>query len=212
MSRARNRTVRVICAAFADGRLDPLRRSHVLAQLEAEGDRRVESFLFEHWLEELLRPLVDEERASLGWVFQPDGDSPRYWFRLLDASRPWNNCDENLADYLLSRRCEVLRVRYRRGEDSFVAVDVGKGSAAEQPLASLLREITGQPSPVSEPRDYASVNPARRDPAIAQVDSRFSDADLASLAISRLFTNCCLYPWFARQPMDIDAAFVREDG
>ncbi|CAA9239124.1 MAG: hypothetical protein AVDCRST_MAG93-1243, partial [uncultured Chloroflexia bacterium] len=212
---ARERTVEDVCGGHERGVLNPRDRRHVMAQLSAEGHKRVESFLFEQVFLQKATAALGEEHVSVGWSFvygSEQEDVPQYWFKLNDPTKGWNEVDDLVADLLSNSGCDVTSVAYYPEDGLFQAQRYDDGRWLERrALREALREITGSASPRTRVRNYSYINRDAQSIAINAIDSIFSDEELYLLSLSRTLTNCYVYPWFAKQPMDLDLCYVVGD-
>lgn len=213
MSKKRNRTIQSVCEAHATRRvLDPSNRSHVLAQLEAEGHKRVEAFLFEAHFDRLIAQCTLTTQLGLGWLFQYDSDNrPKYWFKLALSKPTWNTCDDAVLGFLTKNQCKVTRIQYAVEGSEFLAERYdGSQWEVREPINDALANLTGRMQPLTKPRDYSYINKQFQEKAIEMIDKHLSDEECFNLSVTRTFVNCYLYPWFHKQPMDIDACYLQD--
>lgn len=207
------RTVVSVCEAHINRKvLDPTDRRHVLAQLEAEGHKRIEAFLFEAILDRLIYKCSTKEFVGLGWSFQYDNANvPRFWFKLLLPGDTWNVCDDKVLRFLVDNRCQIVRVSYDIEQVEFFAEHyTGSEWSQVQPLNSVLSRLTEQNQPSAGPRNYSHINYQAQRRALTAIEKTFTDEELLHLSISRTLVNCYLFPWFAKQPMDIDICYLHD--
>lgn len=211
MSVVRSRTVETVCDAHKKGLLDPTKRGHVLAQLEAEGHKRVESFLFEQIFVQRATAAVGEDNVSVGWFFVYGSEReevPQYWFKLDDPTKGWNYVDDAVVGLLAESNCDATAIEYISEENAFYAQRYDRGRWSEmRSLQDVFGEILGRDRPRGKVRNYGSINKGAQRAAISAVHSVFSDGELQQLSLSRTLVNCYVYPWFAKQPMDLDLCY-----
>lgn len=196
-------TIQFICNAHNARRLDPKKRNHVLAQLQGEGHKRVESFLFEQIFARTAVQSLGQTNVSSGWSFQCDEKNiPHYWFKLNSPANQWNTCDDQVTGFLSNTGCIIFSINYDYEEHKFYATQFSDGIwQPQQLLTDVFKQLTGKKSQV---RNIRNILPEAQKKAIDKINASFSDAELYQLSLSRLLTNCYLVPWFDRQPMDID--------
>lgn len=201
--RPQQMTVQSVCNAHKDRRLDPKKRNHVLIQLQGEGHKRVESFLFEQIFARSVVQCLGQTDISFGWFFQYDEkNTPHYWFKLNSSANQWNTCDDVVVTFLSNTGCVIFSINYNDEEREFYAAQYsGSLWQPQQLLTDALMELTGKKAGV---RNNQNIMPEVQRKAIDKINTSFSDAELYHLSLSRLLTNCYLIPWFDRQPMDID--------
>jgi hypothetical protein len=201
------KSVAKICEAHGEKKVDPRKRKQVLAMLAAEGDKRVESFLFEQIFTQYVVECCGEKNVSSGWWFQLDyRNRPLYWFKLNALNTEWNPADQQVVKFLSAQGCVVVVINFNSKAKGFYARRLlGDQWGEEQELVEVLGQVLGRKSPLTSPREYLEINYGKQQLAIEAIDARLDDAALYYIALSRLLVNCYLYPWFRRQPMDVDA-------
>lgn len=207
--------VATCCAAHRDGKLNPSRRSHVLRQLSAEGHKRVESFIFEKLATRQIVRCLGPARSSTDWLFQRDeSDKPSVWFRICSDANPWRkSCDKHVIDFLDAQGCQSVAVSFDGESGTFIARVWSRPQwGPSRPLDEVLGKLLGRSEPRKSPRNYSYIKRSAQQAALRYIRQTFSDDDLHALSLSRTFVNCFMWPWFGKQPMDIDAAVVTKEG
>lgn len=202
-------TVAAACAA--ERNTDPSNPRHVLRQLEAEGEKRIESFLFERLLSRMLRFCLSPDQLAEGWVFQlgPD-NAPQHWFRLVTHSDRWNAADDEVLRMVLANECSATRVTFAfPTREFFGSRYTGTAWAPPEPLHAVFKSLVSGPR--GRPRNYSDIDRQRQELALKFIEEEFSRDELEQLSLTRRFINCHLVPWFAKQPMDIDACVLGND-
>lgn len=201
--------VKYVCERFSKGNIDLKNKEHVGTMLRAEGQKRVESFLFEKIF---IDKIEDGLNPSTGWIFQYPDDEPDHWFRLVTEENPWGRgCDRELLDFLEGVGKEVVRVSPVEG--GFTGqVKTKNGWSQEDRLRSILQSVTGWRRAKGSPRNYRHIDHSRNKAATHKILSSFTSSELENLGASRNLINCFLTPWYNLQPMDIDAAVETDDG
>lgn len=203
-------TVTAACRAHRSDKIDVSTRSHVARLLESEGHKRVEGFVFEQIFKDTLHNTFESSALSEGWYFQFDSkDEPSHWFQLVFGTT-LSPTDHFVSEWLRENGASVYRVYFSADSNTFEGHKIMASSDVVEtmPLASLMHEVTGREA--VQPRNYEHINMARQHSAISQIKGRLSDQQMLELGASRIFVNCYLYPWFGKQPMDIDACIVSE--
>jgi hypothetical protein len=199
-------TVKEAKSEYSSGNLDLQSRQDMLKILSCEGHKRLESFIFEPILNEYLTNCVPEGMASQGWSFQLDNAFiPKYWFKLV-TDQKFNKCDKEFCKFLHNAECIVVIVWYSEKDNFFLAKKlINKNEWSEIiRLEDLLFEINTNKAP-SDVLNYSNIDTERQNSVIEYFSDNFSDVDLRNLCVSRIFTNFYLYPYFRKQPMDIDS-------
>jgi hypothetical protein len=199
--------VEYACGGYKRGTLDPQDRRHALAQLRAEGRKRLESFLFEPIFIGFLVNCLGPSNVALNWLFVSDKhNQPQFWFKLMVPERPWNIADDSAVALLSRRKCAVFKIGYDIPSRKFFGFAWADGCWRDRaPIENLLGAALERNEPRQKPRNTRDAGGPAQLAALAEIESRFSDADLFNLSISRTLINCLVAPWFGTQPMDIDA-------
>lgn len=201
------------CRKHAQKKINLNDRTHALAVLKAESHKRVESFLFEA----LFESSMGEIPSSSGWLFQYDEeDVPSHWFRLVTEKHPWrDDCDGALLSLLRGREVEITRVFPSEDGTKFLADRHRNGQWSDRKtLEEVLSGLVGRATPKTNPRNYRSdsIDTDRRARAIEATQKLFDGPSLSHLCAQRLLVNCHLWPWYRKQPMDIDSIIMSDDG
>lgn len=154
---------------------------------------------------------LGENHVSVGWSFvygNEQEEVPQYWFKLDDPTRGWNEIDKAVVELLSSSGCDITSLEYLSEKHLFQAQRYDRGWWSERrQLEEVLREILGSRTPLRKVRNYGYINRDAQRVAIDVIDAVFSHEELRQLSLSRTLTNCYIYPWFAKQPMDLDLCY-----
>jgi hypothetical protein len=201
------------CTAHRNKKIDVTLRKHVLFQLTAEGHKRLEAFLFEKIFKQLVAKFLDETDFTSGWLFQINSRTNNYdWFRLVTPDAEWKELDNQIADFLLDGGCQVVRIDYDYTNREFIGTRVDNTTTQSDKLDSILASMLHTTSMRKEPANYKYINARQQELALKFIDMQLTYSELESLSLSRTLVNCYLYPWYGKQPMDIDAVIVTQQG
>lgn len=203
-------TVAALCDACASGKVNPSDRVHVKRQLEAEGEKRVESFLFDKMFFDALTASFGQNNVTGGWWRQANTRAAPYWIRLVTTDLPWNPVDDAIVRLLSEAREPALRVRWIEEGRQFRAIRLGE-AASELTLSDQLTALVDNRRGNYFSRPYQGAGSTRALKAIDAIDKTFGDSEVQALSQSRLLVNCWLAPWANAQPMDIDAICLDSD-
>ncbi len=170
----------------------------------------------ESWRRESSRELTSGEKTEIRRLNRllveviypqetPMGEVPKYWFRLEHHHNRWNDFDDEIAKYLKSRNSIVTRVNFDK--EMYNAILYGENKSRALPIDVFVKEKLGLGNAV-EPKnpDNSGI-----DNAVLEAIDKLPPEEIESLAISRIFMNCWLFPLFARQPSDLDC-FIKVEG
>jgi len=203
------------CEQFGRGQFNPDSDADVRRMLRGEGVKRLDSFVFELLIQRALKHYCGHMPIAYGWYVLANGDADaKLWIRL-ETESPLNACDDSLLALLNRRGSSVLLVKALADYSGFRGSwHSSEGWGPEGDLDSVLFDRFAQPG-IELPGKVRQPEPApveRADAALTRLFSHSTPAERRSLALSRLLINCFIVPYTRRQPMDLDAVILNDQG